>query len=290
MSSISPSHESGSRTGVRPLTATRADGKTYTRPAEVEAEIEKTLPRPLDDWPCLAPGLKNETLVYMIRHLYHCNEEWQKRPPAGVPDYQIKGIIATNDERLGRIVHVLGKRTARIAKRLAEGFDDTTTRDIVQEVEGQIQDLILAQTPSLQSDFLEVAFAKQVQLRTIDMVRKHRSSRMDRRGTIAGPAPGEDADDEEIERPMELLVDGRPGPEALVLIRDLFQKACGAVEDPRHLEATILRCVYDWPFTEEDPSKPCLERRYNKNRRQIQNWITATLKVMAAAIGDKNDR
>ena len=289
MSPISAPHESGSGSGVRQLTATGENEKPYTRPQAVEAEIERTLRRPQSEWPGLAPGLKNETLVYLSRHLYHNSEEWQKRPPAGVPDYQIRGIIATNDQRLGHLVRVLGKRTAGIAKSWAGGFNDTTTRDIVCEVEEQIQDLILAETPSLRSDFLEVAFGKAVHLRTLDIVAKHRNSRMDRRGTIAGSGPGEGADDDRIE-PLELLVDGRPNPEALAIVRDLFQKACDAVEDPRHLEATILRCVHGWPFSETDPSKPCLERRFNKSRRQIQNWITATRKVMAAAIGDQNDR
>ncbi len=215
----------------------------------------------------MAGRLSNEALVFLIRQ------------------------IRDGDRDLfGRLVHEVGSRSLRIAEHWAQGFDRDTTDEIVWQVEKEIVDLVLAETPSRQSDFLEMAFGTAVERRTINTVEKRRQF----------PRPlrthSETITDEttEPEAPTELVPDDRPGPEEIVVqLEDearrpeLIRKALAAVKDPRHVEAVIMRHVHGWPITDKDPTKPTLARHFAKSGRQIQNWINETLEAMRAAIGDK---
>jgi hypothetical protein len=170
----------------------------------------------------------------------------------------------------------------RIANRWARGFNAITTEGIVLKVELEIIELILAETPSRQSDFLEVAFGKAVERRTINAVSQHR-----------GRTPHVD-NVNELASAAELVADNRPSPEEIFAeleddIRrpELIRMACDAVKNPQHLEAVILRFCHDWPITDSDPNKQTLARRFGKSGRQIQNWINKALEEMRTAIGEK---
>ena len=121
--------------GISPLTSSTVDGKPYLRHADVETEILRALSRPRVEWFALAERrgsgrLSNEALVFLIRQ-------------------------SRNGDRdlFGRLVHELGDRTVRIAERWAQGFDQDTLDEIVWTIEKEIVDLVLAETPSRQSDF-----------------------------------------------------------------------------------------------------------------------------------------
>src|SRR5439155_22888534 len=144
--------------------------------------------------------------------------------------------------------HELSKRTARIANRWVHRLDEISAEEILWRVEQKVFDLVLAETPSRESDFLEIAFVQAVQRRTANAVDRHNNSPIGRRrrAILSDPADN-DNDTDEIERPIELAVDGRPGPEAILLQLEYeslrpewLQKALAAgaaVKDPRHLEA-----------------------------------------------------
>jgi len=258
--------------GIPPLTSSTVDGKPYLRHADVEAEILRARSRPPAEWVTLAERrgeerLPNEALVFLVRQIR-------------------KG----DRDLFGRLVHELGERTVRIAERWAQGFDRDTLDEIVWTVEKEIVDLVLAETPSRQSDFLEVAFGKAVERRTINAVEKRKHSPLPVR-QIAAPISNEET---EPERPAELVADERPGPEEIVAQfedeahrPELIRKARAAVKDPRHIEAVILRYVYNWPMVDKDPNKPTLTRHFGKSARQIQNWLADALEAMRAAIGDR---
>ena len=248
------------------------DGKPYQRRADVEAEILRARNCPLAEWAGMAESrgdarLSNEALVFLIRQ-----------------------IRSGDRDLLGRLVHELGMRTVRIAERWAQGFDRDTLDEIVWTVEEEIVDLVLAEIPSRQSDFLEVAFGKAVERRTINAVQKRRHSPQPLRHILAAN-PHEET---EPERPTEQVPDERPGPEEIVAQLEneaqrpeLITKAHAAVKDPRHIEAVILRYVYNWPMVDKDPNKPTLTRHFGKSARQIQNWLADALEAMRAAIGDR---
>jgi hypothetical protein len=258
--------------GIPPLSSSTVDGKPYLRHPDVEAEILRARSCPPAEWLALAEKrgngrLSNEALVFLIR-----------RSRKGDRDL------------FGRLVHELGDRTVRIAERWAQGFDQDTLEEIVWTVEKQIVDLVLAETSSRQSDFLEVAFGKAVERRTINAVEKRRNSPLPLRHMPASVSDEET----EPERPTELVADERAGPEEIVAELEseaqrpeLIRKARAAVKDPRHVEAVILRYVYGWPMVDKDPNKPTLTRHFGKSARQIQNWLADALEAMRAAIGDR---
>src|SRR5437667_12274139 len=86
---------------VPPLTAKTADGKLYTRFADVEAEIREVWCRPPLGWIALKEKLKNETLVFLIRK-------------SGLKDDYIRGHLQAE----------LNARTIRISESHVKGFDD----------------------------------------------------------------------------------------------------------------------------------------------------------------------
>ena len=241
-----------------------ANGKAYERRADVEAEIQRVLCLHQSGWIAEAEDLQNETLVFLIRQ-----------------------IDRGDQELFGPLLQELSRRIVRLASRWAQGFDKITTENIVMQVEIEILELVLAETPSRQSDFLEIAFAKAVERRTIDAVMKHNNSPMGRRGEIVAEADDDGDDFDEIERPIERAADGRPSPEAIVLQlqdearrREWIQKACDAVKDPRHLVAVILHYGHGWPITCKDPGKPDLARYFDVKPRQIKYWIATALETM----------
>jgi DNA-directed RNA polymerase sigma subunit (sigma70/sigma32) len=210
--------------------------------------------------------LSSETVVFLIR--------------------QVRG---DDLDLFGRLVGALSGRTARIAKCWAQGFDKGTTEEIVLQVEIKIIELLLAKTPSRQSDFLEVAFGKAVERQTINAVAKRKRSPL----ALLKHAPACD-DAAQSERPTEEIEDERPSPEeifaeleAKIQRPELIKKASAAVTDHRHLEAVILRHVRGWPITDKDTTKPSLARHFGKSEKQIRNWIKDALEAMRAAIGDK---
>lgn len=189
----------------------------------------------------------------------------------------------------GRLIHLLGSRALRIAERWAQGFDRDTTNEIVWNVEKEILDLVLTDTPCRQSDFLEVAFGKAVERRTINAVQKRKQLPLPLRASFAD----KHEEETEPETPTELVADECPSPEEMlialeseVLLPELIQKAHAAVKDRRHLEAVILRYGHDWPITDKDPAKPTLVRHFGVSEKQLRNWIKDALKLMRAAVGD----
>ena len=217
-----------------------------------------------------------------IRHLRRNTEGWRRRPSPGVPGYQIDAIVAENEDILGRLVLEFGKRTARISNRRAQSFSNVVRDEIVGQVELEILELALEETPSRQGEYLEISFAQAVRLRTADVIRKQRASSLGKRGEIVETAGEDNNHGDELEA-VERTPDDRPGPEETVMQLELIQKAYEAVKDPRHLEAIILHYLEGWAFSESDRSKPDLERHFNKSRRQLQNWMNASLKAMSEA-------
>jgi hypothetical protein len=269
-SPLSPSQAATTVSAQVPaLNSLTKKGVPYRRHDDVEAEIARFLNRPRSEWATILEGrgrLSDETLVFLIRQ-----------------------TMKSDRDLCGRLLHRLSKRAVRIAKSWAQGFDRITTDEIVWQVEIEIIELVLTTEPSRQSDFLEIAFGKAVERRTINAVDKRKHSPMPLRAT-----PSDISGDETSENPAELVLDQRPSPEEIVAqLEDaarrpeLIRKAHGAVKDRRHLKAVILRHVRGWPITDKNPNKPSLERLFGMSGRQIQNWISDALEVMRSAIGDK---
>ena len=278
------SQESGSWAGMRPLTSSNAGGQSYTRRATVETEIQKTLLLRRVEWAGAAPHLQSETLVYLIRHIRRSSVEWRRRPSEGATSGLIYRILQANEDLLGQLVSELSARIGRISTRLAQGFDEVTSEEIVWKVDTTVLELILEERPSRPGEFLEVAFNKAVRGRAIDTVRRHKNSVMGHRDQMAGTVQEHDADGDEL-RALEVALDQRPGPlehfleeEDEARTRQLVEKAWDAVKDPRDRKAVRLHFM-------EGLQVKDLVRHFNKSERQIRNRINAALNAMRAAIG-----
>ncbi|PYS08334.1 MAG: hypothetical protein DMG15_27415 [Acidobacteria bacterium] len=271
MSDFPRRQEPGSLAPVEPLTSKTADGKPYERSASVQAEISRTLAIHPPEWLRQAPDLQNETMVHLIR---------QSRD--------------RDSDLMGHLMQVLSKRIHRLARSRLRGFDRMTAEELVLKVEIDILELVLAPKPSLSSEFLEVAFAEAVIIRTLRALRAYKRSPQGHRGEMLPGATDEDGN--EIERLIELAPDNRPGPEAVLLQlgeetarADLAEKARKAVKHPQHFEAVMLHFGDGKPIRSSDPNELDLVRHLQISEGQVRYRLRAGMKAIRKALGVQND-
>jgi DNA-directed RNA polymerase specialized sigma24 family protein len=143
-------------------------------------------------------------------------------------------------------------------------------------VEIEIIELVMAETPSAESNYLEVSFAKAVKQRIVKTAQKRRNSVM-RNREFAGDATIRDKN-RDVERAPELRHDGGLDPEESIILRDLMEKASVAVTDPRDLDAVLLHYMEGWPVES-------LALHFNETTRQVKHRIKRALQQMRAALG-----
>jgi hypothetical protein len=254
---------------VTPLVSVDKAGKPYKRRADVEVVISQMLTRPAEEWVVAAQKTGNGRL------------------PAEALVFLIRALRGSDKNLVGALVNILCRRLLSVARSFAGGFESAEREEILLEVQDQIIELLFARIPTRQTEFLEIAFRKAVQRRTINVVEK-----MNNRPELVVVADKRD-DEDAPEHLVESLPEKRPNVQE-VLLRlaadaqrsSLVRTALAAVKDRRHVEAVILRYVYDWPITHSDPTQPSLEKHFGKSGRQIQNWIAGALKAMRNAMGD----
>ncbi len=254
MSLLPPSSGAARAFSVPPLTYSGRDGKRYKRRAEIETKIIEMVQKRPSEWLESADSLPAEVLVYLIR------------------------AIADDDRGLaGDLIHRLSRTIQSVARRWAKGFNQDETEEIIQAVTGSIIELVLAERPSRQSEFLEMAFSRKVKGKTLNEVAKSRP--LTSQVSLTGN------DETTLEVPDERInaLEALLKNEGLALLR----KAEGKIRDPRHFEALVLRYGYDWPIESEDPAEPTLSKKYNISPRQIRNWIVSGLETLRAALGVK---
>jgi DNA-directed RNA polymerase specialized sigma24 family protein len=235
-------------------------GKLYVRRPEVEGEIAGILKTDTSSWS--SDGLSSETLVHLIRVL--CKRDGE-------------------EPLIGRLADQLGRHIARIAKDVAKGFDPTTTDEMVVKVGQDVMGLVVAQSPTRQSEFLEVAFRVAVKRRTINEVQKRRHH----------PRQCQLVPTHDKTNPLESVEDDGPSPEESAMAAEeceltpkLIRKGLAAIKDPRHREAVVLHHLEGWPITDKNLEIPTLSKHFGKSARQIQNWMTTAFAEMRGALGD----
>ncbi len=244
-------------------------GKPYRRRADVEVVISQMLARPPEEWVVAAQRTGNgrlptEALVFLIR-----------------------ALRGSDKNLVGALVNILCRRLLAVARSIAGGFETAEREEILREVQDQIIELLFPKVPTRQTEFLEIAFREAVKRRTINVVEK-----VKKRPKLVVVSDTRDEEDDP-EHLVESLPEKRPNvQEVLLRLADKAQRsilvrtALAAVKDRRHVDAVILRYVYDWPIRHSDPAQPSLEKHFGKSGRQIQNWIAGALEAMRNAIGD----
>jgi hypothetical protein len=192
----------------------------------------------------------------------------------------------------GLFVQELCRRISRIARRHTREFKKVTREDILTMVEIGIMNLVLAEKPSRKTEVLEVAFARSVEKRTLNMVRNYERSLWARRADILTPADEED--DEEVERPIELAADDRDGPEIQVVqsMEDArraqqVERAYAAVKDPMDLQVLKLHFEDGLPIQSKDPDKPDVVGETGESRGKVNYRIARAYKQIRKVLGVK---
>jgi hypothetical protein len=236
--------------------------RTYQPSAAVQAEIQNIEVLPQTEWGAKSKTAQSETLIFMIRR-----------------------VDRADQQLYGRLVQELRRRILHQARRWLRGIDQLVTEEILLNVEIDILETVLTPNPSRQTDFLQIAFAKVIQGKTVNALEKHRNSVLGRRGEFIVDA-AEDADDvEEMGGPLALVADTRPNPEeALLQLEEqnerhqLLRKALRAVKDRRHRKAVILHYGHGW----------CIDRlteHFKVTRGQMNHWIATAMAAMREACG-----
>lgn len=254
---------------IAPLVSVDKTGKPYRRRADVEVVISEMLALPVEDWVVAAQRtgsgrLPTEALVFLIRTLR-----------------------GSDKNLVGALVNILCRRLLAVARSIARGFETAVMEEIFREVQDQVIELLFAKIPTRQTEFLEIAFRKAVERRTINVIEK-----VKKRPKLVVVDDRRD-DEDDPEHLVESLPENRPNAqEVLLRLADATQRsilvrtALAAVKDRRHMEVVILRYVYGWPISHSNPAQPSLEKHFGKSGRQIQNWIAGALEAMRNAIGD----
>lgn len=250
-----------------PLTCSGANGEApYCRHEDVEQEIAALLTLKPDQWlgnigaskPC------NETLVHVIRQLRAVDDQ----------------------ARLGRILDILMRRTAKIVERWAQGLSSTQFDDVANLVTLEVIGRLLTAEPTRKSDFLEASYSVAVKRLTLKQVAK-----INTRREIDQPQPNISNAEGEALDPVAMVIDERPDPLELLLAsnerRPTIRELLRAVIDPRHRRAFILKKIRNWPYHPGDPPGPCLCSKFNLGERQIRNWIEKAEDQMRKAYGDR---
>jgi hypothetical protein len=245
---------------IPPLTSRKDDGELYKRREEVEAELISTLPKGPAQWVKDKTQLKSESVVFLSRY-----------------------IRLQDDEVAGRLQEELGARTVRMSKTWIHAIDKEGTEFIVSEVEAEIAELLLAEVPSRQSEYLEIGFGQTVYRHTMNAIERFTNSPFAHKGKVVKETYDEDGGDE-IERPLERVADGGAAIDIELMWADWIEKGLRFVAEPKHREAIILRYLQGWPMTSKDPQQSCLTRYFKVSARQIQTWIDIALKQMRAGM------
>lgn len=251
-----------------PLTCATKDGRPYTRFPDIEARIGEALAEPMARWPELEATRSGKRWPpEMLVHLVRCAQHADQRV-------------------LGALMHTLLMQTERIIADWAKGYDATTLDEIASAVTIDVVELIMAETPTRASEYLEIAFTMRVKQMTLKAVaqRKDHPKRGAFQSTFADETDGnaslvETLEDKATLDPLQTLIEqGRGDP-----IRTLLK----AVTDKRHRVAFILHELRGWPYTSPDPSIPTLCARFRPvGERQIRNWIIKAKTQMRAAYGE----
>src|SRR6266446_9538458 len=133
---------------VADLSAATAEGKQYQRPAAVKEEIDRVLSLDHSGLQAAARQIRDETLVYLIRHLGR-----------------------SDDELRGELLQELSRHIVRQARRWVRGLSPAAAEEIILQVEIEILEIVLTETPSRKSDFLEIGFSQALVGRTLNKVR-----------------------------------------------------------------------------------------------------------------------
>jgi hypothetical protein len=245
----------GPRPLIRQLTSLKLDGTPRERPPAIDQGIRDMLIVHRSEWISRAEETASEVLVHLIREAMG-----------------IDLVLA------GHLIAELTKRIARVARKRIR-LDESDAEHVLFQIEQMILKVVMEDTPD--KDIVEIAFSQYVARRSIDFIRKYKRASF----------PRLEREEDEM-RELEQIPDGDPGPLGNLIEKEdelhrpeWIRLAYAAIEDPRHLLATILHYGYGLPIVSRDPDQPDLVRLFSERAWNIKYWLKKSLEAMRAAIG-----
>jgi hypothetical protein len=248
---------------IRDLTSTLKDGTPYKRLPVVLAEIGTMLGLDEREWVAAAKKLKSETLVYLIR--------------------EIK-IRHSDEDIRGRLLLEVAARVIRVAKRWMSGVLKSKKDELAEEIEFEILQLVISETATSKSEYLEVNFDHFVKARTLNGV-----DRLNRtpEGWIQALTSDKDDEGEDVLEFLARRADPSPTPEVACLIKDNFRIAEAAVEDPRDWEVLKLRHIEGMPIECKDGSEEDIAGRTGEPVRRVKYRLERAENAIRKAFGEE---
>lgn len=248
-----------------PLTHQKLSGEPYTRFADVENQITEVIQAPIGEWAGIVfsdtKRWKAQTLVYLARH--------------AVAEEQVFGLL---------LAEIL-RRASKVLAYLDKVFDPTTLEVIDAELAKMLAALVLVESPTRTSEYLEIDFKGKVNQLANRVAAAYN----------AYPAPNQIlVSSKHGDRPDPLdAIPSNETPYSLLAAKTdqgLIRRLLKAVTDPRHRKAFILRKMRNWPMYDDDSNTPSVLRHFGlrpDQRRMVQYWITRAEDQMREAYGEE---
>ena len=259
-----------------PLTHTNRDGKRYQRLPEVDRQIRAALELEVEDLIARArvsdesspDFLKEEALVYLIRHHRRENNH--------------HAVNDLTEVLLGRFASWVGSKLWKLGEEAAEdGYADVVERLFIQ-----ILDL-----DSNRGDYLQVRFwraLKGLTTRAFDVQLKQQK-KMENNSSLDSLVGYDGEDSDEVGYGWKVkLPDAATcrAAESQVTDNIFIIQAMTQLEGPFR-SAYLLRHYYGWPIESQDPAVPTISQRFGKTPRTIRNWLTKADEQLSIWLGER---
>jgi hypothetical protein len=251
MSPFEMPEKSDQQVWIRNLTSSFKDGTPLRRRPEVTAEIATMLHLDEREWLKKAKKLQHETLFYLIREI-------QTR----------RG----DDDIRGRLMLELGERVVQLSSKCTRGRRPVDCEAIAMQVEMEILQLVMSDTDSSATEYLEVAFIQAVQYRAFNAVKSLKRSPESYCDETAPASSGGGEDD---------------SPEVAYLQKDRIRLAQAAVKDPKDFEVLRLHHAEEIPIESTDESVEDLVRRTGEPADRIKYRMRRAVKAIRKAFGEE---
>ncbi len=258
----SQSQEAGAGAAIEPLTRRNTDGVVYRREDGVERQIAEALGLSPDHLRERAAALdkhaqgylKEECLVYLIRHYHRAGE---RRLVNDLSEALLRRCAALIDRHL----RSLDPDAAR------KGYDN-----VIERLFAQILDLA-----SDRGDFLQVRFWLALEKLAVRAYNEQLTELKRTQGTVSlSSFAGYDRDEDDatvhVVRPRGDAAVATPAVDLGVIRNDLIRDALSRIEEPFR-SAFLLRHYWEWPVEDQDPNVRTISRHFGKDPRTIRNWL-----------------
>ena len=256
------------------LTHTNRDGKRYERLPEVDKQIRTVLELDVKDLVARATGsdksspdfLKEETLVYLIRH--YCRKE-DRDIVNGLTEALLRRFTSWVESRL----RTLGDEAVN------HGYTDVVTRLFIQ----------ILDVDSDRGDYLQVRFWRALKMLTVrafnEQLKLLKDKGLSNSLDVLAGYDGEYSEESRgqwIVKPSDSVTFRSAESQATDNI--FIREAMSQLDEPFR-SAYLLRHYHNWPIESQDPAVPTISQCFGKTPRTIRNWLTKADEQLSIWLG-----